>query len=106
MILATNQRGNIDDAFVRRFQAIIHFPMPGAMERAEIWKKSFPENIGVAADIDWHQVASRYELSGAGIVNAAHYCSIELLAAKKQKLTLNVLESAILREYIKEGRVV
>jgi SpoVK/Ycf46/Vps4 family AAA+-type ATPase len=29
VILATNQRGNIDDAFLRRFQAAIQFPMPG-----------------------------------------------------------------------------
>jgi len=28
VILASNQRANIDDAFVRRLQAIIAFPMP------------------------------------------------------------------------------
>lgn len=106
VILATNQRGNIDDAFVRRFQAIIHFPMPGVAERAQIWNKSFPKGFEISDDIDWEQIASQYELSGAGIVNVAHFCAIGLLADNKQQLSLANLRKAIAREYIKEGKVV
>ncbi len=106
VILATNQRGNIDDAFVRRFQTIIHFPMPHPSERLDIWRKAFPKQIEVSKDIDWQQIALRYELSGAGIVNVAHFCAIEILASKSNYLSSKMLELAIVREYIKEGRVV
>lgn len=106
VILATNQRGNIDDAFTRRFQAIIHFPVPGIEEREEIWRKAFPPQIEVATDINWNQIATRYELTGAGIINVAHYCAVEVLASKAFQLSLQLLEAAIMREYIKEGKVV
>jgi len=106
VILASNQRANIDDAFVRRFQSIIHFPMPRPEERYEIWRKTFPPQIEIAEDIDWRQVAARFELTGAGILNVTHYCAVEVLADRSQCLDLKRLEDAIMREYIKEGKVV
>lgn len=106
VILASNQRANIDEAFVRRFQAIIHFPMPGADERYEIWRKTIPEQLEVHLDIDWRQVANRYELSGASILNVTHYCAVEIMAAQSARLDLKRLETAIQREFIKEGKVV
>ena len=63
VILATNQRSNIDVAFVRRFQNIIHFPMPRPEERDELWRKAFPPQISIADEIDWRQIAIRFELS-------------------------------------------
>jgi AAA+ superfamily predicted ATPase len=106
VILATNQRSNIDEAFVRRFQSIIHFPMPRAEERYEIWRKVFPPQIQIADAIDWRQIAARYELTGAGILNVAHYCAVETLADQTKSLDLKRLEAAIRREYVKEGKIV
>lgn len=106
VILATNQRANIDDAFVRRFQSIIHFPMPRPEERYTMWMNTMPHQIEVANDIDWHHVARQYELTGASILNVAHYCSIEVLADASLCLDMARLDLAIKREYIKEGRVV
>lgn len=106
VILATNQRSNIDEAFVRRFQAIIHFPMPRSEERHEIWRKTFPPQIELDSDIDWRQIAARFELTGAGILNVTHYCALEVLADQSRFLDLKRLETAILREFIKEGKVV
>ena len=106
VILATNQRTNIDEAFVRRFQAMIHFPMPRAEERLQIWKKAFPTQIEIGADIDWVNIAARYELTGAGILNVAHYCAVEVLATGKYTLHLKQLEAGIKREFIKEGKVI
>jgi len=106
VILATNQRGNIDDAFVRRFQTIVHFPMPRPEERYEIWRKAFPPQIEMADDIDWRQIATRFELSGADIMNVTHYCAIEALADQSRYLDFKRLEAAILREFIKAGKVV
>ncbi|MFZ2405725.1 MAG: ATP-binding protein [Methylobacter sp.] len=106
VILATNQRSNIDDAFARRFQAIIHFPIPRSEERYQIWCKAFPSQLEIADDIDWLQVAARFELTGAGIINVTHYCAVEALADQSLCIDFKRLEAAILREYIKEGKVV
>ncbi len=106
VILATNQRGNIDDAFVRRFQSMIHFPMPSPEERYGIWSKAFPPQIRIAEDVDWRQVAARFELAGAGIMNVTHYCALEALSDRSLSLDLKRLEAAIRREYVKEGMVV
>lgn len=106
VILATNQRANIDDAFLRRFQVSVRFPMPQPEERHGIWLKVFPEQIPVADDVDWRDISSRFELTGAGIVNVAHFCAIESLAGTFAAVDRAFLESAILREFVKEGRMV
>jgi hypothetical protein len=106
VILATNQRANIDQAFVRRFQSIVHFPLPGPRQRSQIWRNSFPSQIALERDVDWDQVGQRHELSGAAILNVSYYCALEILASGRHVLALERLEAAILREYIKEGKVV
>lgn len=106
VILASNQRGNIDDAFAGRLQSIIQFPMPRPEERYEIWQKTFPSQISIADDIDWHQIAVRHELTGAGILNVAHFCAIDVLARQSTRLLLKDLEAAIQREFIKGGKIV
>ncbi len=106
VILATNQRGNIDDAFLRRFQTAVHFPMPGPEDRFGIWTRSFPPQVAVADDVDWQEIAGRFELTGAGIVNVAHFCAIESLANSTRAVDRPFLESAIVRELVKEGKLV
>ena len=43
VILATNMKNNIDDAFLRRFDSDLKFAMPNVEERKQIWQNSFPE---------------------------------------------------------------
>jgi hypothetical protein len=105
VILASNQRANIDDAFVRRLQAMIPFPAPRAEERYEIWRKTFPAQIEVADDVDWHHIAARHELTGAGILNVTHFCAIDALARQTRQVDLRSLEAAIKREFVKEGKI-
>lgn len=105
VILASNQRANIDEAFVRRLQNIVQFPMPRPEERYEIWQKTFPPQIAIADDIDWHSIAARHELTGAGILNVTHYCAVDVLARQLLRLELKDLEAAIQREYVKEGKI-
>ena len=106
VILATNQRGNIDDAFLRRFQASVHFPMPGPVDRRILWERTFPDQVALADDVDWRDIAARYELTGAGIVNVAHFCALEALADGSRAVDRARVESAILRELVKEGKIV
>ncbi len=106
VILASNRRSNIDEAFARRFQVIIHFPMPKADERHKIWMKTLPPQMKFDTDIDWQKIATRFELSGAGILSVVHYCAVESLANPHEPLNTIWLENAIIREFIKEGKVV
>ncbi|MBV8357610.1 MAG: ATP-binding protein [Deltaproteobacteria bacterium] len=106
VILASNQRANIDDAFARRIQTIISFPMPRPEERYEIWRKTFPAQLPVADDVDWRRISARHELTGAGILNVTHFCALDALAKKMQQVDLKSLEAAIKREYIKEGKII
>lgn len=105
VILASNQRANIDDAFVRRLQAIIPFPMPRAEERYEIWRRTIPSQITLDEDVDLRHIAARHELTGAGILNVTHFCAIDMLAKQADRVDLKTLEDAIKREYVKEGKV-
>ena len=41
IILASNLKGNLDDAFARRFQSMIYFPTPNEEERIQLWKNAF-----------------------------------------------------------------
>ena len=45
VILATNMKNNIDEAFIRRFNAVLKFSMPDAEERKKIWLKTFPTGV-------------------------------------------------------------
>jgi hypothetical protein len=64
------------------------------------------EQIAIALDLDWQQVAARHEPTGAGIMNVTHYCAVEALADCSCAVTSRQLEAAILREFTKEGRIV
>src|SRR5262249_7909689 len=101
-----NQRSNIDDAFLRRFQTAVNFPMPRSEDRYGIWMRAFPPQIAVADDVDWREIAGRFELTGAGIVNVSHFCPIEALANTTRAINPESLQSAILRELVKEGKIV
>src|ERR1700754_1209110 len=82
IILATNMKNNIDEAFVRRFNAILRFTFPEAAERKLIWEKSFPTAATFAASpakgaIDIPDAVKKYELAGGSIINVVHYASLK-----------------------------
>src|SRR5699024_10733916 len=79
VILATNLKSNIDEAFTRRFQSVIYFPVPGKEERFELWKNAFPKQITLHDSVDLEQLADQYELTGASIMNVVRYCSLMAL---------------------------
>jgi len=104
VILASNMKGNLDDAFTRRFESIIHFPMPGEEERLQLWERSFSKSSSLEDHINLQEIASQYELSGGSTMNVVRYSSLMALKRNSTKITLNDLEEGIKREYLKEGR--
>ena len=87
VILATNQSAYLDDAFARRFQSSISFPMPDAAARRRLWLDSFGgEGFGLDPEIDFAGIAEKYEMSGGAILNVLRYAA--LLAAERQPPTI------------------
>jgi SpoVK/Ycf46/Vps4 family AAA+-type ATPase len=105
IILASNFKSNIDQAFIRRFNAIIHFPMPGTAERFEIWKAAIPPKALLANDVDLMAIAGRYELSGSSIVSVIHYASLQTIYNNSNTILKQYIIEGIKREFEKEERV-
>ncbi|HEY3281447.1 MAG TPA: ATP-binding protein [Armatimonadota bacterium] len=71
VVFATNLAANFDPAFERRIRSHILFEMPGARERELIWKVQLhPTRTPLSADVDFRDLAARFEVSGGDIKNA------------------------------------
>lgn len=101
-ILASNLRSNIDDAFLRRFNAVIRFPEPGPDERRDIWRRSLPTSL--ISDQVIEQVCG-YEMTGGAIVNVAQFAAINALAQGRAEVQISDMELGVQREIEKEGKV-
>jgi len=66
-ILSTNLRANVDEAFARRLDSVVDFPMPDAPYRRVLWDTSLGKAIPRADDVDLPFLADRFELSGGNI---------------------------------------
>jgi hypothetical protein len=100
-ILATNMKGALDQAFMRRLRFIVNFPIPGVPERKRIWRRVFPEKVEVHA-LDYDRLA-RFNLSGGSISNVA--LSAAFLAADQgSPVTMPLVLDAARSEFKKLDR--
>ncbi len=106
VILASNLKSNIDDAFLRRFQTVIRFPIPSARERYSLWQKAFSESCSFEKNIDLVQIADDYELAGGSIINAVQYASLRALDRSSKEIMMSDILQGVKREYHKNGRTV
>ena len=105
VILATNLRKNLDEAFVRRMQFIIEFPFPNESDRRRIWEQIWPAATPREPSLDLGFMARRCEIAGGNIRNIALQAAF-LAAANGGRVTMEHLIHATRREYQKMGRVV
>ena len=71
VIFATNLAANFDPAFERRIRTHVLFEMPGPAERERIWRVQLhPTRTPLASDVDFRELAARYQVSGGDIRNA------------------------------------
>jgi hypothetical protein len=105
VILATNLRANLDDAFTRRLHFIVEFPFPEAKDREIIWKVNFPIETPLQADVDLKLLAKRYRITGGNIRNII-MASAFLAAEKGEPVGMVHLLHASRREYQKMGRLI
>lgn len=103
-LLTTNLRANLDEAFTRRLDAVIDFPMPEEEDRLRLWAIHLPPSLPQGEDIDTEFLARRFRLSGGNIRNiclAAAY----LAAEERRPVTMSDLVRGTEREYRKLGRL-
>jgi hypothetical protein len=103
-ILATNLKANIDDAFARRLDAVVDFPMPDVEHRRKLWEHSLGPGVPRAKGLDLDFCAQAFELSGGNIRNIAFAASY-LAAAGHGRVGMPELMHAVAREYRKLGRL-
>ncbi|WP_415712891.1 ATP-binding protein [Maridesulfovibrio sp.] len=104
VLLASNLKSNFDEAFMRRFQSSVYFPLPGRRERLRLWENILNGDIKVADDVNLEELAENYELAGGGIVNVVRYCSLMALSRDESLVRKGDILKGMVRELGKEGR--
>ncbi len=69
VVLATNLRKNLDDAFVRRMHFMLEFPFPEEEDRLRIWERVFPKEVPLSENVDLHFMARQFKIAGGNIKN-------------------------------------
>ena len=64
-VLTTNLRSNIDEAFARRLDVIVDFPMPEDADRRRLWELHLGPAVPRAGDIDLDFLARSFRIAGA-----------------------------------------
>lgn len=105
VILASNMKNNIDTAFTRRFNTIIEFENPSTAERLKLWKTNIPEKVQLEEKIVLEDLARKYEINGANIVNIIHYACLKTIENESTLLRYSDLLTGIQKEYNKEGKL-
>ena len=104
VILATNLRKNMDEAFVRRLHACVEFPVPGPTDRRRIWERIWPAETPRDPALDLDLLARQVEVPGGNIRNIA-LAGAFLAAADGGVVTMAHLLRATQREYQKMGKL-
>ncbi|MBL4648036.1 MAG: ATP-binding protein [Gammaproteobacteria bacterium] len=110
VILATNFRRNMDEAFIRRLHFSIDFPFPEEEERIRIWQNIWPNTMPIDSNVDLEALSKYLKVAGGNIRNVA--LSSAFLAAEERernpqaKVTMKHIIHAAKREYKKMGQTV
>jgi replication-associated recombination protein RarA len=107
VILATNKKANIDQAFIRRLRYVLEFSKPDIKLREKIWEKILNDLIEAdqqkITKKELKAIAEGIELTGAQIKYAILSATF-LAKREKKKMELSQLLQGINRELMKEGQ--
>ena len=106
VILATNLKANIDEAFARRFQSLVPFALPDAGQRLRLWEGMVRHTGRLGADVDLAVLAEQYTLSGGAIANVVRFGALAALQDGREQMLAADLRRGIAKELRKEGRTV
>lgn len=100
IILVTDHKLTIDEAFLSRFQTVVHFPMPDEELRRRLWRNMLPAKwLGQQAD-ELITLAAKTELSGGSIANVVRRCALRMIASGDKTLDKQTLKEALLKAKI------
>jgi SpoVK/Ycf46/Vps4 family AAA+-type ATPase len=105
VILSTNLKSNLDEAFLRRLHFVVDFPMPEEDERRRIWQGTIPSQAPLAKGVDFDFLARQFKLSGGNIRNIVLAAAF-LAASDGRAVEMRHLIRATRREYQKLGKMV
>lgn len=105
IILASNLKNNIDQAFLRRLHLVIPFVKPNADERLMLWQKALPKHLKLEQPKDLEKIAETYDITGAQIVNAIIYTVVQTIENDVSNIKTNDLLQGIRLEYQKEEKL-
>ena len=103
-VLTTNLRANLDEAFLRRLDVIVDFPMPDDQGRLSLWQRHLPAVLARGDDLDLEFLAQAFKLSGGNIRNICLAAAF-FTAAERRPVTMADMIRATEREYQKLGRL-
>jgi hypothetical protein len=101
VIVASNLRKNMDDAFSRRFQIIVHFDIPDAKNRLRLWQENVSAKLPFDSSVNVEQLSVKHHLSAATIVNVINRATLLTLSKKRQTIALAEIDQCILDEQYK-----
>ncbi len=104
VILSTNLRHAIDEAFLRRFHFRIEFPLPMAAEREAIWDLLLPSGEARGGDLELPAIAREHRLAGGDIRNAA-LRAVFLAEQRGDVVGRKDVEQAVALEMLELGRL-
>nr|WP_269781542.1 ATP-binding protein [Nocardia bovistercoris] len=104
VLLASNLRANLDDAFTRRIRHIVEFPFPDAALRHRIWQTHLPTEAPVSADVDCAGLARDIVVAGGDIRNIVLNAAF-LAAAEGSALGARHIVRGARREFEKLGKL-
>jgi hypothetical protein len=103
-VLATNLRANLDDAFTRRLDMVVDFPLPDEAARLALWQRCLAPPVPTQSDLDLDFYAGSFALAGGNIRSAA-ITAAYLAAETGSAIDDGHLTAAIQQEYRKLGRL-
>ncbi len=101
-VLTTNLRSNLDEAFSRRLDAIVDFPLPEEEDRRRLWESHLAPGVPRAGDIDFAFLARAFKVPGGNIRNIALGAAY-LASEEGHPVGMEDLIRATEREYRKLG---
>jgi SpoVK/Ycf46/Vps4 family AAA+-type ATPase len=105
VVLATNLRANLDEAFLRRMRAIVEFPFPEVEDRLSIWQRTLASTAPLDKDVDLRFMAQQFRIAGGNIRNIVLLGAF-LAASEEKPIAMAHLIHAAKREYQKLGRLI
>ena len=100
---------NIDQAFFRRINYVVHFALPDYNHRKQIWEKIYPKTVPVADNIDFDFLAKNFEISGGNIKNIALLAAFMAASEpeiKNQEVSMKHILKSLEHELKKQNKMI